>query len=72
MAECVIKTRSTPRMRVPTTVDDRTAHWVRAYRSSPETVHLQLRWRGRFVSVELVFDEARQLGAHLISEAEGR
>jgi len=59
-----------PRLRVSR--EDRTSHWVRAYRSSPENVHLQLRWRGSFVGVELTFDEARQLGAHLISEAEGR
>lgn len=47
---------------------------VRAYRDSPETVHLQIirktakqtDWTG----VALTFDEARQLAQHLISEAQ--
>jgi hypothetical protein len=78
MPDHTIKTRSAPRLTIiPTArmgdpVEDRAAHWVRAYRASPEDVHLQLRWKGRYVGVSLTFDEARQLGAHLISEAEGR
>ena len=53
-------------------VEDHAAYWVRAYRQSPEDVYLQMRWKGRYVGVSLTFDEARQLGAHLINEAEGR
>lgn len=66
-----IKTRSAPRLRVISSKDpdDQAAHWVRAYRSSPENVHLQLRWKGRYVGVELTFDEARKLGERLINEA---
>jgi hypothetical protein len=46
---------------------------VRAYRDSPETVHLQIRIKGkkigRIVSVSLTFDEAVRLADHLIGEA---
>jgi hypothetical protein len=41
---------------------------VRAYRSTPETIHLQIRWKKQFVGCELTFDQARDLGAHLIAE----
>jgi hypothetical protein len=78
MPDHTIKTRSAPRQtiiprkRMVDPVEEQAAHWVRAYRQSPEDVYLQLRWKGRYVGVSLTFDEARQLGAHLISEAEGR
>jgi hypothetical protein len=74
MPDNTFKTRSVPRLTVISSKDpeDRAAHWVRAYRSSPEDIHLQMRWKGRYVGVSLTFDEARALAAHLISEAEGR
>jgi len=70
MAEHSIKTRSAPRLSIIRNLDaeDRALHWVRAYRSSPEDVYLQMRWNGRYVGVQLTFEEARRLGAHLISE----
>lgn len=70
MADHVIKTRAAPRLHIIGSKDptDQAAHWVRAYRSSPEDVHLQLRWKGRYAGVSLTFDEARQLGEHLIGE----
>jgi hypothetical protein len=49
---------------------------VRAYRDSPETVQLQIRVAseriGRYASVRLTFDEARQLASHLMSETNFR
>ena len=74
MPDHTFKTRSAPRLSLISSKDpdDRAAHWVRAYRQSPEDVYLQMRWKGRYVGVSLTFDEARQLGAHLISEAGGR
>jgi len=74
MPDHTIKTRNAPRLTIINGIDPdgRAAHWVRAYRQSPEDVYLQLRWKGRYVGVSLTFEEARQLGAHLISEAEGR
>jgi hypothetical protein len=62
-----------PKPYARTTNHDVEASGVRAYRESPETVHLQIRIKGkkmgRIASVSLTFDEARQLGNHLISEA---
>jgi len=74
MPDHTFKTRSAPRLHVIRNLDaeDKAAHWIRAYRESPSHIHLQMRWKGRYVGMALTFEEARQLGAHLISEAEGR
>jgi len=74
MPDHTFKTRSAPRLTVIRNLDDeaKAAHWVRAYRQSPEDVYLQLRWKGRYVGVSMTFEEARQLGMHLINEAKGR
>jgi len=74
MKDLALTTRSAPRLTICSSksASAKAVHFVRAYRQSPENVYLQIRWKGRFVGVSLTFDEARQLGAHLISEAEGR
>lgn len=63
-----------PKPYARTTNHDVEQSGVRAYRESPETVHLQIRIKGRkigrIVSISLTFDEARQLGNHLIAESE--
>jgi hypothetical protein len=74
-----------PKPYARTTNHDVETSGVRAYRESPETVHLQLRIEspetvhlqlrikgkkmGKIASVSLTFDEAQRLGNHLISEA---
>lgn len=43
---------------------------VRAWRVSPDRVGLQIRTTKGFVTANLPFDVARELGAHLISETD--
>ncbi len=65
------KIGAVPRMSMIRVKDDESynAHWVRAYRQSPEDVYLQIRWKGRYVGVSLSFTEARRLAQHLLNEA---
>lgn len=56
-------TRNPPRMRMVKHMEGQNS--VRAYRDSPEGVHLQLRLTGRYVGVSLSFDEARELVTRL-------
>ena len=61
---------ASPRMRLVKNIMSQT-NAVRAYRSSPETVHLQIRLEKRYVGVDLPFADAIKLGQHLINEASG-
>jgi 23S rRNA A2030 N6-methylase RlmJ len=56
-----------PRMRVVR--DMNSQNCVRAYRSSPETVEIQIRLEGRFVNASLNLETAKALGAHLQTAA---
>jgi hypothetical protein len=70
MNDLVITTRSAPRLTICSdkSAKSQATHFVRAYRQSPEDVYLQMRWKGRYVGVSLTFEEARNLGRHLIAE----
>lgn len=64
MTDTIINTRNSPRRSIVGT--DMTAkHCVRAYRSSPEDVLLQLRRSNDYVAVSLTFAEALELAEAL-------
>jgi hypothetical protein len=70
MADLMIPIHSKPRLRVATKGEEMNhKNTVRSYRESPETVCLQIRLDGRYVSASMTFAQAIELGQHLIGEA---
>lgn len=42
-------------------------HSIRAYRSSPEDIQLQVRLKSEYVTCSLTFDEAREVSAAILA-----